>query len=44
MASKIDSGFAGRPAVDTLGSLDLKGNPSFVGAVVNGGPSGGALW
>lgn len=44
MTGKIDPGFAGRPAVDTLGSLDFKGNPSFVGGVVNGGPSGGALW
>lgn len=34
----------GQPASDVLGSLDLNGNPAFMGGVTNGGPNAHSVW
>ncbi len=34
----------GQPATDVLGSLDLWGNPTFMGGVTNGGPHSHSVW
>lgn len=34
----------GIPASDSLGAEDLWGNPTFVGGVVNGGPTAHSEW
>ena len=34
----------GQPATDVLGSVDLNGNPSFMGGVTNGGPNAHSVW
>lgn len=36
--------FSGIPASDTLGAEDLKGNPSFIGGVANGGGTSHGVW
>lgn len=34
-----DSGIKGLPASDVLGSADIWDNPTFVGGVIDGGPT-----
>ena len=34
----------GQPATEVLGSLDLEGNPTFMGGVTNGGPNAHSVW
>ena len=34
----------GIPASDSLGAEDIWGNPTFVGGVVNGGPTAHSEW
>ena len=34
----------GQPATEVLGSLDLDGNPTFMGGVTNGGPNAHSVW
>ena len=36
--------FQGIPASDQLGGEDIWGNPTFVGGVVNGGPTAHSEW
>jgi hypothetical protein len=38
-ASLAQTGITGLPASDVLGSEDTWENPTFVGGVINGGPS-----
>lgn len=34
----------GQPATEVLGSVDLYGNPTFMGGVTNGGPNAHSVW
>ncbi len=34
----------GQPATEVLGSVDLEGNPTFMGGVTNGGPNAHSVW
>ena len=34
----------GQPATEVLGSVDLHGNPTFMGGVTNGGPNAHSVW
>lgn len=34
----------GQPATEVLGSVDLNGNPTFMGGVTNGGPNAHSVW
>lgn len=34
----------GQLATEVLGSVDLEGNPTFMGGVTNGGPNAHSVW